>query len=469
MKKTKIVATIGPASAHKPILAEMITNGLNVMRVNFSHGDSSEHIDKIEMLNELNDEMKTFVGWMADLKGPEIRTHKFKNGKAQITKNSTVNIYTHEVTGDEFGFSVTYEKLTNCVKVGGQILVDDGLIAFEVKAIEDDRVVCTALNSGVLSDRKGVNIPNAILEMDFVSVKDANDIKFACENGASYIAASFTRRASDVLEIRELCKKFNRLDMCIISKIENQEGVDNIEEIIEVSDGIMVARGDLGTEVPLENVPLIQKELVEACNVAGKPVIVATQMLDSMERNPRPTRAEVSDVANAVLDGTDAVMLSGESAKGDYPIQALNVMARIATQTETILKYNEVIKKRIDQTVTSNYDPIGIATAEIALKSNAKYIFVFTETGSTASKVAKYRPVCPIIAISRSEMVLKSLSVTNGIIPNLIHKETSLEDKFEYATKVAIESGVQPGESIIVTGGHPDGTKETNFMKIIKI
>lgn len=470
-KQTKIVATIGPASDDKKVLRELILKGLNVIRINFSHAGPSDAMSRVSIVDELNKEMNTYVAWLCDTKGPEIRTHLFDGGKAVLTKGEYVDIHMNEVLGDNTKFSITYSDLYDCVEVGGKILVDDGLIELEITNVDTNNKIITCLicNSGKISDRKGINVPNCVLKMDYLSKKDIEDIEFACDNNASYIAASFVRRADDVNAVRDICIRKNRPDMQIISKIENQEGVDNLDEIIELSDGIMVARGDLGTEIAMEEVPIVQKDICEKCNQAGKPVIIATQMLDSMERNPRPTRAEVGDVARAVVDGADSTMLSGETAKGDYPIQALDSMARICKRLESTLDHRAIVAKFLGGIKENPYDAIGISATEIANTINAKAIFVFTETGTTARQISKYRPVCPIYALSQYEATLKGLSLNWGVFP--LHKGgyTSLESKFDIVNTFCKEAGFKNGERVIVTGGHPDGTKLTNFLKILEV
>ncbi|MEG0365085.1 MAG: pyruvate kinase, partial [Erysipelotrichales bacterium] len=428
-KRTKIIATMGPASNDKKMVKDLIENGLNVMRINFSHAEFESTLEKINILKELNDELGTYVAWLCDTKGPEIRLHQLKEKQVFLKKGTTINVYMHEVLGDELNISVTYSELYDCVKVGGKILIDDGLIELEVLSTSKEKIEAKVLNSGYISSRKGVNVPNAILKMDYISPKDYEDIKFACLNDASYIAASFARRKDDILQLREICEKYNRPDMQIIAKIENQEGVDNIDEIINISDGIMVARGDLGTEVPMEEVPLIQKAICHKCNEVGKPVIIATHMLDSMERNPRPTRAEVGDVSNAVSDGADAVMLSGETAKGEYPVLAVESMARIVSRTESTIDHTKILKSFMGEVSSNPYDGIGMSAVELAAKIGAKGIFCFTESGATARQISKYRPTCPIFALSQYRSTLNSLALNWGIIGRKKGAYTSIESK----------------------------------------
>lgn len=469
LKLTKIVGTTGPASSSKEVLTELVKSGLNVMRVNFSHASHEDALLRINMLNEINEELKTNVAWLCDTKGPEIRLHDIDGGKILLEKGNKINVHMNEVLGNVNDISQTYSQLNKCVEVGGKILIDDGLVELEIISIKSDLIECLILNSGHISNKKGVNVPNAILQMDYLSPKDIGDVEFACTNGASYIAASFVRRKEDVISLKEITKRMNRPDIQIISKIENQEGVDNIDEIIIESHGIMVARGDLGTEIPMEEVPIVQKSLVEKCNSFGKPVIVATQMLESMQKNPRPTRAEVGDVARAVLDGADAVMLSGESANGEYPIESVTTMATIVKRTEQTIDHNVIISRFVGDVNINPYDGVGLSAVELARTINAKAIFCFSEAGNTPRKISKYRPICPIIALSRHEQVIKNLALNWGVHAKLKSGYTTLEDKYDIVKKEAIEMGFTKGDYVIITGGHPDGVPYTNFLKILEI
>ncbi|MDL2211390.1 pyruvate kinase [Erysipelotrichaceae bacterium OttesenSCG-928-M19] len=466
VKKTKIVATMGPAIESKEILREAILNGLNVLRINFSHAQHAEVLKNIAYLNELNKELATYTAWLCDTKGPEIRVNKLRDTRVYLEKDNYLDIYMHEIIGDAKAISMSYSRLNECVTKGSKILIDDGLIELEVINVYDDRIQTKIMNSGYLLENKGINVPNAILRMDFLSQKDINDIKFACQNGASYIAASFTRRKEDIAQIRKLCLQNNRNDMQIIAKIENQEGIDNLDSILAEADGIMIARGDLGTEIPMEDVPLVQMKICEKCNNIGKPVIVATHMLDSMEKHPRPTRAEVGDVARAVIDGVDAVMLSGETAKGEYPIQALTFMSKIVSRSEETIDHNKILKKFIDGVSNNPYDGIGISAVELAAKIDAKAIFCFTESGATAHQISKYRPTCPIYALSQYDSALYSLALYWGVIGIKKGVYQSIESKYEIVNMEAKNIGLNKGDFVIVTGGHPDGTPITNFLKI---
>ena len=358
MKRTKIVCTLGPASESEEILRELLLNGLNVARQNFSHGDHEEHKRRMDLIKKLRQELKLPIAIMLDTKGPEIRTKDFENGMVELKEGQEFTITTRQdVIGNEEICAVTYEGLADDVKVGSTILIDDGLIGLSVKEINGKDIKCIVNNSGVVKNKKGVNVPGVKIQLPAITEKDRSDIEFGISQGIDLIAASFIIKAADVIAIRKILEDKKANDIQIISKIENQEGVDNIDEIIEVSDGIMVARGDLGVEIPAQDVPLVQKMIIRKCNEIGKPVITATQMLDSMQKNPRPTRAEVGDVANAILDGTDAVMLSGETAAGKYPIESVKIMAEIAKKTETSRDFVEIQKSRanrIDKMAVTN-------------------------------------------------------------------------------------------------------------------
>ena len=347
MRKTKIVCTIGPASENKEVLTSLIKAGLNVMRLNFSHGDHAEHLAKVNTLREINKELGTNVAFMLDTMGPEIRTTDFEDGeKHKFTKGDKLTLTTRAIKGNDKVLGITYEGLPNDVEVGGHILIDDGLIDLIVDKIDGTEIECTLQNSGMLKGRRGINVPGAKLQLKAMTDKDKDDLRFAVENNFDFVAASFIRKPQDVLEMREYLDSVGENRIKIISKIENQEGLDNFDEILKVTDGVMVARGDLGVEIPMEELPAVQKMMIKKCVLAGKPVITATQMLDSMQSNPRPTRAEVSDVANAIYDGTSAIMLSGESAQGDYPLECVQTMAKIADATEANIDYWKRFRNR---------------------------------------------------------------------------------------------------------------------------
>lgn len=468
MRKTKIVCTIGPSSESLENTKKLIMAGMNVARLNFSHGDFEEHGNRIKNIRQACDELNKTVAILLDTKGPEIRTGKLEVEPIELVQNEYVTLTTEEILGDKNRLSVTYKELPQDVAVGSTILIDDGLIGLTVVEIQGTEIRCRVVNGGTIKSKKGVNVPGVAISLPGITEKDANDIIFGIEQGVDFIAASFVRKASDVLEIRELLKKHNGEHIQIISKIENQQGVDNLDEILEVSDGLMVARGDLGVEIPAEEVPLVQKRMIEKCNLAGKPVITATQMLDSMQRNPRPTRAEASDVANAIFDGTDAIMLSGETAAGKYPVESVLTMSRIAEKAESALNYREMfLKQRIAQE-TSVTEAISQSVAISALDLNAKAIISSTESGQTARMVSKYRPEAPIIAVTTQDRALRRLALTWGVTPVKGELATSTDEMFDYALQGGVRSGlVKEGDLVVITAGVPLGRSgSTNLLKV---
>lgn len=469
MKKTKIVCTIGPASESVETLVKMIDAGMNVARLNFSHGDFEEHGARIQNIREASKITGKMVAILLDTKGPEIRTHNMKDGKIQFTSGDVVRVAMNEVEGTKEKFSVSYSELINDVHPGSHILLDDGLIDLLVTDLdmENQEIVTTVQNSGTLKNKKGVNVPGVSVNLPGITDKDAADIRFGLQNDVDYIAASFVRRASDVLEITQILEEENMTHVQIIPKIENQEGVDNIDEILKVSDGLMVARGDLGVEIPTEEVPIAQKDLIKKCNKLGKPVITATQMLDSMQSNPRPTRAEASDVANAIFDGTDAIMLSGETAAGDYPVEAVQTMARIAMRTEEALVNQDSFTLRAyDQGDMT--EAIGQSVGHTARNLNIDTIVAATESGHTARMISKYRPKSTIVAVTFSERTMRGLALSWGVYPTVAEKPESTDDMFNLATGIAQEKGyAKEGDLIIITAGVPVGERgTTNLMKI---
>ena len=470
MRKTKIVGTIGPASESVEKLVELFNSGLNVCRLNFSHGDFEEHGARIVNIREAAKKTGKTIGILLDTKGPEIRTNTMENGAIDLEEGSEIIVSMQEVVGTTEKFSITYPGLVEDVHPGSKILLDDGLIGLEVLEVNKvaGEIKTKVLNPGTLKNKKGVNVPNVSVNLPGITEKDANDIVFGIEQGLDFIAASFVRRASDVLEIRELLEKHNATHIQIISKIENQEGVDNIDEILEVSDGLMVARGDLGVEIPAEEVPLVQKDLIRKCNELGKPVITATQMLDSMQRNPRPTRAEASDVANAIFDGTDAIMLSGETAAGSYPIEAVQTMHSIASRAEQALNYREILQQRSKQVGTSITDSIGQSVGHTALNLNASAIVAPTESGYTAKIVSKYRPQSPIVAVAANDSVARRLALVWGVTPVVGERCTNIDDMLEHAVNDAVKTGiVSHGDLVVITAGVPVGESgATNLMKV---
>ncbi|EGO8231324.1 pyruvate kinase [Enterococcus faecalis] len=469
MKKTKIVCTIGPASESVDMLVNLINAGMNVCRLNFSHGDYEEHGARIKNIREAVKITGKRVAILLDTKGPEIRTNDMENGAITMKIGDSVRISMTEVLGTNEKFSITYPELINDVNVGSHILLDDGLIDLEVTDIDRDanEIVTVVKNEGVLKNKKGVNVPGVSVNLPGITEKDANDIRFGIGQGIDFIAASFVRRASDVLEITKILEEENATHIQIIPKIENQEGIDNIDEILKVSDGLMVARGDMGVEIPTEDVPVVQKALIKKCNALGKPVITATQMLDSMQRNPRPTRAEANDVANAIYDGTDAVMLSGETAAGDYPLEAVQTMARIAVRTEETLVNQDLFALKL-YSKTDMTEAIGQSVGHTARNLGIQTIVAATESGHTARMISKYRPKAHIVAITFSEQKARSLSLSWGVYATVADKPSSTDEMFNLASKVSQEEGyASEGDLIIITAGVPVGEKgTTNLMKI---
>ncbi|UPM55116.1 pyruvate kinase [Gottfriedia acidiceleris] len=468
MRKTKIVCTIGPASETVEKLVELINAGMNVARLNFSHGSHEEHAARITSIREASKRTGRTVAILLDTKGPEIRTLDFEGGQAELKTGNEVIITTEPVVGTAEKFAVSYEGLIDDVHVGSKILIDDGLIGLEVIGIEGNDIRTKVLNSGLVKNKKGVNVPNVRVNLPGITEKDISDIEFGIEQNVDFIAASFVRKASDVLEIRELLGKHGAEYIQIIPKIENQEGIDNIDEILEVSDGLMVARGDMGVEIPPEEVPIVQKLLIKKCNNLGKPVITATQMLDSMQRNPRPTRAEASDVANAILDGTDAIMLSGETAAGSYPIESVSMMNSIALRIEKSLQYEELFKKRQRENKGTITDAIGQSVAATALNLKVAAIIAPTESGHTAKMISKYRPKAPILAITSDIRICRRLTLVWGVQTEYRERANSTDEMLQHAMEAAQDAKfVSNGDTVIITAGLPIGeTGMTNMMKI---
>ncbi|MDH8926418.1 pyruvate kinase [Staphylococcus epidermidis] len=469
MRKTKIVCTIGPASESEEMLEKLMNAGMNVARLNFSHGSHEEHKARIDTIRKVAKRLNKTIGLLLDTKGPEIRTHNMKDGLIVLEKGKEVIVSMNEVEGTPEKFSVTYENLINDVNIGSYILLDDGLVELQVKEINKDKgeVKCDILNTGKLKNKKGVNLPGVKVNLPGITDKDADDIRFGIKENVDFIAASFVRRPSDVLDIRQILEE-EKAEITIFPKIENQEGIDNIEEILEVSDGLMVARGDMGVEIPPESVPMVQKDLIRKCNKLGKPVITATQMLDSMQRNPRATRAEASDVANAIYDGTDAVMLSGETAAGQYPEEAVKTMRNIAVSAEAAQDYKKLLSDRTKLVETSLVNAIGVSVAHTALNLNVKAIVAATESGSTARTISKYRPHSDIIAVTPSEKTARQCAIVWGVNPVVKEGRKTTDALLNNAVATAVETGrVSNGDLIIITAGVPTGEKgTTNMMKI---
>jgi pyruvate kinase len=470
--QTKIICTIGPVSESHQVMKELINAGMDVMRMNFSHGDHESHLQRMKTLDEVNKELGTHVAALLDTKGPEIRTHLFKNGKAVVKENDVVTVHMTEIEGDSSAFSVSYPNLYLDMKVGQTILVDDGYLELTVTDIDIDKkvIITKAENDHILKNRKGINVPGVKLHLDFISPKDYEDIVWGCKNEVDYIAASFVRRASDVQEIRNIMKYAGNKNIQIISKIENKEGVENIDEIIEISDGIMIARGDLGVEVPAEEVPVIQKEIINKCLSQGKISVTATQMLESMIEHPRPTRAEVSDVANAIYDGTDAIMLSGESAIGKYPVEAVETMSRIASRIEGQVDRKELVKRANKAKGSRAIETsIAVSVAYTVIQSKVSLIIVPTMSGSTAKYLSKYRPNAKILALTPTTKIAKSLQLYSGVEAIEFQLVPNTETVVSEAIKIAKRDyGIKKGDRVIITGGFPIGAP-TNGMRIIDI
>lgn len=469
-RKTKIVCTIGPSIDSEIMLEKMIDAGMNVARLNFSHGTEEEHLNRIKMIRRISTRLNRYIGIMADTKGPEIRTGLFQDNQAAFKKGDQVTLVKAEILGNHDRFHIACPQLFDDIKVNDYLLIDDGKMRLNVVEVSKDELKVVVQNSGIIKSRKGVNVPNVTLSMPFISEKDDKDIRFAAENGADMFALSFVRRAEDVLAVREILRSIGKESLELISKIENQEGVDNLDSILAVSDGVMVARGDLGVEVSTELVPIYQKKIIKRANEVGKPVITATHMLESMMFNPRPTRAEASDVANAILDGSDAIMLSGESAAGEYPVEAVLTMDTIAKAIEDIIPYEDRLQKSIQSSEMTINDAIGIAVAQSALILNeAEVIIAFTETGGTAKRICKFRPSVPIIAVTDSISTCRKLSYYCGVFATLRENVNDYAAFDKVAIDVAKDFGFKPGVSIIITSGWGQKHGSTNTMRIIQI
>ncbi len=468
MKKTKMVCTVGPASESEEILTKIMEAGMNASRHNFSHGDHAEHKARIEMVRKIAKKLNREVAVILDTKGPEIRTGNFEPSKLELQKGSEFTIYVgEEVVGDATKCSVSYDGLANDVKPGNTILIDDGLVGLEVKSVEGNKIICEVMNTGLVGSHKGVNVPGVSVNLPALTEKDKADLKFGCEMGVNMIAASFVRKVEDVRAIRKVLDENGGKDILICPKIENQEGIDNIDEIIAESDALMVARGDLGVEIPIENVPAAQKMMIKKCNEAGIPVITATQMLDSMIRNPRPTRAEVSDVANAIFDGTDAIMLSGESANGSYPVEAVRTMARIAEEAEKQLKYQVAVSKATNH-IPAISGVISRAACNAANELHASAIVSSTQSGATAKRLSQCRPECPVIAITPDVTVARQLAFSWGVYPVVSERLESTDEMMNNSVEIAKENGfVKSGDTVVIAAGVPAAeVGATNLMKV---
>lgn len=469
-RKTKIVCTIGPATDSGEMLEKLMDAGMNVARLNFSHGTHDEHQARIKLIRDISKKVNKYIGIMADTKGPEIRTGDFKDDKQFFSKGDYVKVVNQPILGTNKEFYISSKEMFEDVKVGDFLLIDDGKIRLDILKNHGDYLECYVTNSGFIKSKKGVNIPNAKLSMPFISEKDDSDIRFAVRQGADLIALSFVRRKEDIVQVRQILKEENAEKVELIAKIENQEGVDNLKEIMEVADGIMVARGDLGVEVSTQFVPIYQKKIIKMANELGKPVITATHMLESMMSSPRPTRAEANDVANAILDGSDAIMLSGETAAGEYPIESVRTMDTIAIAIEETINYEEKLSKSIASSQKTTNDAIGIAVSQTALTlPDAEVIIAFTETGGTAKRMAKFRPAVPIIAITDNIETCRLLSYYCGVFATMADDVTSLELHDKVSIKAAKEFGLQAGATLVITSGWGQKHGYTNTMRIISI
>ncbi len=470
MRKTKIICTIGPASESKEKLKELMLAGMNVARFNFSHGTHEEQKVKFERVTQAREELGLPVATMLDTKGPEIRLRDFEGGRVELTAGQTFTLTTQEILGTAERAAISYKNLKNDISVGTTILIDDGLIEMEVTEIKGEEIVCRVINGGFVSNHKGVNVPGAILSMPYISEVDKADILFGIEMKFEFLAASFARCKEDILEVRKILDEHNS-SMKIIAKIENMQGIQNLEEILSVSDGIMVARGDMGVEIPLEEVPILQKKMIKLANAQGKHVITATQMLESMIKNPRPTRAETTDIANAIYDGTTAIMLSGESAAGLYPVEAVKTMARIAESTEKDIDYRGRMARFSASDKGDITTAIAYATCSTAMDLGAAAIITVTLSGYTAESISRFKPGCPIVGCAMSGRVSRQLNLLWGVAPLLIEKEETTEELFADAVEEAKKAGyVKSGDIVVITAGVPLGVAgKTNMIRVVEV
>lgn len=468
MRKTKIVCTLGPASQTEEVLRQMIQAGMNVARINFSHGTHEEHGKKLELLYRLRKEMGVPVAALLDTKGPEIRLGTFANKKETLQAGDSFTLTTVPMEGTKEKASISFAGLPHDVKPGDAILIDDGLIELKVESVDGPEIRCTVINGGNVSDRKGINVPNVSLSMPYLSERDKDDILYGIKVGFDFIAASFVRNAQDVQQLRDLLKQNGGEKIKIIAKIENAEGVNNIDEIIRVSDGIMVARGDMGVEIPFEKVPKIQKEIIKKVYNSGKVVITATQMLESMTENPRPTRAEATDVANAIYDGTSAIMLSGETAAGKYPVESVRTMAKIAVETEQDIDYEGRFHRFQEESMRNVTNAISHATCTTAYDLEASAIITVTESGQTARMISKYRPAMPIVGCTVNEDVYRQLAMSWGVVPILCQAQNDADSLFSHAVERAKEENlISDGNLVVITAGVPLGIPgTTNLIKV---
>jgi pyruvate kinase len=469
MRKTKIVCTLGPAVDDVGSMKQLLTEGLDVARLNFSHGSHDEHRGRVERFRQACLETGKYAALLMDMKGPEIRTGRFRDGAQTLVSGQQFTLTPRETLGDQNIASISYRDLYKDVFPGAQVSIDDGQIGMQVEEICGEDIVCRVLNGGPVSDHKGVNVPGVMVHVPIMEQRDIDDIAFAVENDFDFIAISFVRDAQDVKKVRQAVREKGGESIRLIAKIETAQGVNNIESIIAASDGIMVARGDLGVELPLEHVPIVQKDLIEKCYKSGKPVITATQMLDSMIRHPRPTRAEVNDVANAIFEGTSAIMLSGETAAGKYPIESVKMMVRIAKTTEESIDYKALFSTSHAGGISSDItNAISLATVATATNLDATAIVTVTKTGTTARKISSFRPHCPIIAATTSPKAMRQLQLSWGIQPCLSKEARSAESLLEIGVESALASHfINTGDLVVITAGVPVGMSgTTNMLKV---
>ena len=470
MRRTKIICTIGPASESEEMLIKLYEAGMNMARLNCSHGNHEDKLEKIKKIHKINKKLGAHIGIMLDTKGPEIRVGEMENGSVDFVKGDTVRVVKKKVVGNKERFHIDCAEMFKDVRAGKKILINDGKLSLAVKEKGKDELICEVLNSGPIATRKGVNLPGVVLTMPFVSEQDERDIRFGARNGVDFIAASFVRRASDVKEIKRILADEGRSDIEVIAKIENKEGYDNLNAILNVADGVMVARGDLGVEVSLQLVPLYQKHIIDIANKTGRPVITATHMLESMVSNPRPTRAEASDVANAVFDGSDCIMLSAETASGEYPVEAVQTMATIAEECERMYDYGDFLEKMISHSDRSMSDAIGISVAESCLTMhNVSAVLAFTETGGTAKRLSKYKPSAPIIAATNSEETCRRMSLYSDVYPVYSKDITDASLYDNTANHVVKQMNLARGSMYIICAGWHSGHGNTNTMRFATV
>ncbi|NLW15912.1 MAG: pyruvate kinase [Erysipelothrix sp.] len=471
LKKTKIVCTIGPASESAEMIEKLALEGMNVVRFNFSHDIHENHKKRMDRVREVSKKTGINISILLDTKGPEIRLADMQDGAVEFAEGDIVKVgFDADFVGTKERFCLLVPEVYGDVKAGDFLLIDDGKIRLTIIDKDETDLICRVENPGFVKTRKGVNIPGVVLSMPFLSKKDEEDVRFGAQNNVDYIAASFVRRPSDVLDIRRVLEAEGKGNIQIIVKVENQEGYDNIEAVLEVADGVMVARGDLGVEVASHLVPIYQKEIIKISNRLGKPVITATHMLESMQDNPTPTRAEASDVANAVLDGTDAIMLSGETAVGSYPLEAVRTMYNTSVAMETIFPFRERLDVSIKSSHATTQDSIGMSIAETCLiMKDVAAVVAFTQSGNTARRISKYRPIVPVLAVTFDETVRRSLALVWGVVPLVSDVKNNMANDDELASEIAKRYGIKPGQKVIIAAGYPSGIGATNTMKIIDV